>query len=165
MNAAALKRDIETVLGLAGPNASRFWQAAAAGASGSAAFDPTFTGGVFVATSAASRPLTARPSTPGGGKAPQGDLRARAPVGIQGAGEYFNGQYVVTSVQHTVPDSSYKDEFLHCLRAVLAGDEAARRARPIWMKVKLKLEMQPARARQALGHELVHVMQQRTGRP
>jgi hypothetical protein len=55
MNAAALKREIEMLLGIAGAQAVNFWRIAAAAApAGAAAYDPQFSGGVFVATPGAS---------------------------------------------------------------------------------------------------------------
>ena len=55
MNAAALKREIEMVLGITGAQAVNFWRIAAAAApAGAAAYDPQFSGGVFVATPGAS---------------------------------------------------------------------------------------------------------------
>ncbi|MGE0117449.1 MAG: hypothetical protein AB7S71_04565 [Dongiaceae bacterium] len=54
MNAAALKREIEMALGIAGAQAVDFWRIAAAAPAGTAAYDPQFSGGVFVATPGAS---------------------------------------------------------------------------------------------------------------
>ena len=51
MSAAALKREIGMALGISGAQAVDFWRIAAAAApAGATAFDPKFSGGVFVAT-------------------------------------------------------------------------------------------------------------------
>jgi hypothetical protein len=178
MNASTLKREIEMLLGLQGTQAASFWRIAAtagpAAASGYNAF-PDFAGGVGVGSTAtgADRHLTAghkftlSPPIPAPGPVPipYPNFSAGAPVTVQGAGRRFAGDYVVTSVQHGVPGGSYKDDLIECVRAAAAGDAAAARARPIWVKVRLKLEFQPAPVRAALAHEITHTLQQRGGRP
>lgn len=134
MSAAALKREIEMLLGLHGEQAARLWQAAA--------------------TTSSPRPTpTSHPN-----------ISVGTPVTVQGAGNHFDGDYLVTSVQHTVPTGSYRDDLVRCVVAAVTGNQASLVIHPVWAKLKMKLAPQPAQVRNAIGHELVHTLQQGGGR-
>ena len=130
-NASALKHEIETLLGLAGAEAASFWRIAASAMPAAApnfhAF-PDFAGGVRVANTVANaRQSPTPPAIPGPVPIPYPNFSAGTPVTIQGAGKHFDGDYVLTSVQHTVPPGSYKDELIDCVCAAAAGDAHALR--------------------------------------
>jgi hypothetical protein len=100
------------------------------------------------------------------------------PVNVQGAGQYFDGQYIVTSVQHGINSGSYSDgmqavrgrhllaghkftlerhlevDLIGCLLAAASGDQAAVHVRQAWAKVKPRVQHLPPAARRILLQEL-----------
>ena len=172
-------------LGLSGMAATEFWRTATAVASAvPSAFDPQFTGGVFVATQSAGTGQIAKTPTPGGPvPIPYPNTSVGKPVNLKGAGQYFDGQYVVTSVQHGINSGSYSDgtqvarsrhllaghkftlerhlevDLIACLLAAASGDQAAAHARETWAKVKPKVQQLPPAARRTLLQELSKTLQ------
>lgn len=142
MNASMLRREIEILLCLDGARAADLWRMAAQnGGSARPAND-----GQYVLTSVQH---TARANAPPGRR-----------VTVEGAGSRFDGKYVVTGVQHRFGTTGYDDLF-ECVRAAAAGDPAAQRIWPLWLNVKREIGRQTTPARQQLGHELTHTIQQR----
>jgi hypothetical protein len=138
MNASLLKREIETALGLGPTQAANLWRMAAA------------TGPV--APSGSPVPL------------PYPNIAVAQPVAMGGAGRRFDGQYVVTGVQHRFGEAGYRN-VLACVSAAVQGDPAAARIWPLWVRVKNEIARQPAAVRMQLGHELTHTVQQRGVHP
>jgi len=95
-------------------------------------------------------------------------------VNVQDAGQYFDGQYLVTSVQHAIDSGSYSDgvqferrrhllaghqftlerqfevDLIGCLLAAASGDKAAALAHQAWTRTKPKLQQMGPVARRAL---------------
>jgi hypothetical protein len=131
MNAAALKREIEMVLGIAGAQAADFWRIAAAAApAGAAAFDPQFTGGVFVATPGAGGPAPAQPA-----------------------------RQLVAGHKFTL-DRHFDADLIRCVLAAADGSAAAAQVQAIWAKLRPKIQQLPPAARSALSRELSSAFQQ-----
>lgn len=206
MNASILRHEIETLLGLTGAQAASFWRLATQAAASAANYNPyitvdyvekartsgfnaypNFSGGVRVETHRpASRHVAATPPIPGG------PVPVPYPnVAVPGAGKPFDGQYVVTQVQHRVGKDPYptggqnpgasgrqlvaghkftldrhaEGELIRCVLAAAAGDLAAQRVQPLWTKTRLKARFPSAEARAAFCRALMQTLQQRGGRP
>jgi hypothetical protein len=141
MHAAALKREIETVLGLAGAQAASFWRLAAAASAGQSTPTPPPAGPVPVPY-----PNYAGGVTAGGGGRSSGDYvltsighSARSPssAGRQG-----------TAGGKSVLDPQVEADLLRCVLAAASGDAASARAGVIWARIKLKIQQLPQAARQ-----------------
>ncbi len=131
MNALVLKREIETLLGLKTAEAVLFWQSVA---------------------------TLIRPATPPSPVAmPYPNISNRPG---QSADDRFDGRYLLTSVQHRYSRLPVNDLF-ECIIAAAIGDASASKVQQLWLRVKGAVEREPAPTRAALGHELVHTIQQR----
>lgn len=134
MNASNLRREIEMLLGLSGPRAASFWRTAAQS--------------------------TPAPPTPV--PIPYPNIVARTAGSAQGAGDRFNGKYLVSGVSHRY--SRALSDLVDCVRAAAGGDVTAARIAPVWQRVKMEIGREPEHVRSQLGHELTHTIQQRSGR-
>ena len=147
MHAAALKRDIDMVFGLAGAQAAGFWRLAAA----------------------ASARQPSPPQPPAGPvPMPYPNLSAGA---TSGSGGRSAGGYVLTSIAHSarIPSSAggqgthtqrpaaghnsaldpqAEADLMRCVLAAANGDTATAQVQVIWSRIKPKLQQMPPAARQ-----------------
>lgn len=156
MNAAALKREIEMVLGIAGAQAIDFWRiAAAAGApAGAPAYDPRFLGGVFVGTpSAGAGQIAKTPSAAGPIPIPYPNFSAGGPATVEGA-RHLTAGHKFTLERH------FDADLIRCVLAAADGDAAAAQAQAIWAKLRPKIQQLRPAARNALAREVSSALQQ-----
>lgn len=134
MNASNLQREIEILLGLSGTRATALWRAAA-------------------------RPA---PAPRGPVPIPYPNIAAPTAGPAQGAGDRFNGKYLVSGATYRY--SRALDDLVECVRAAAGSDAAALRVAPVWQRVKREIGQEPSEVRERLGHELAHTLQQGGGR-